>query len=82
VLCKPNKKQSKVQNNTYTLSRNVGTFNIRYNVRGLVLMKHAGLNVGDIGNWNVIAKRDERCSKFVSRESRQVKSRSYFNVLT
>jgi len=30
VLGKPNKKQSKVRNNTYTQSRDVGTFNISY----------------------------------------------------
>jgi len=38
VLDKPNKKQSKVRNNTYTLLRDAGTFNIRYDVVGLVLV--------------------------------------------
>jgi hypothetical protein len=38
MLGKPNKKQNKVRNNTYTLSRRVGTFNIRYDVVRLVLV--------------------------------------------
>jgi hypothetical protein len=38
MLSKPNKKPSKVQNNTYTLMRDVDTFNIRYDVVGLVLV--------------------------------------------
>ena len=32
MLGKPNRKQYKVWNNTYTLLRDVGTFNIRYDV--------------------------------------------------
>ena len=38
MLGKPNNKQSKVRNNTYTLLRDAGTFNIRYNVVRLVLV--------------------------------------------
>ena len=38
MLGKPNKKQNKVQNNTYTLLRDAGTFNIRYDVVRLVLV--------------------------------------------
>jgi len=38
MLGKPNKKRSKVRNNTYTLSRGIGTFNIKYDVVRLVLL--------------------------------------------
>jgi len=38
VVGKPNKKQSTVQYNTYTQSKGIGTFNIRYNMIGLVLV--------------------------------------------
>jgi len=38
MLDKPNKKWSKVRSNTYTLLRDVGTLNIRYDVVGLILV--------------------------------------------
>jgi hypothetical protein len=38
VLGKPNRKQNKVWNNTYTQSRDVGIYNIRYDVVRLVLV--------------------------------------------
>jgi hypothetical protein len=57
MLGKPKKKRNKVLNNTYTLSRDVCTFNIRYDVVRLFLVQRAGSDVGDIGNSNVISKR-------------------------
>jgi hypothetical protein len=38
MLPKPNRKQIMVWNNTYTLQINVGTFNIRYVAKGLILV--------------------------------------------
>jgi len=38
MLGEPNKKQSNVRNNTYTQSKDVGTFNIRYVMVGLVVV--------------------------------------------
>jgi hypothetical protein len=38
MLGKPNTKQRQAQNNTYTLSRNVGTINISYNKMELILL--------------------------------------------
>jgi hypothetical protein len=55
MLGKPNNRQSKVRNNTYTLSRDVGTFNIRYDVVRLVLVYQAESSVGDIGDSNVVS---------------------------
>jgi len=37
VLCKPNTKESMIRKNMYTLSRDVGTFNISYDGVGIVL---------------------------------------------
>jgi len=82
VLGKPNWKQNRVRNNTYTLSWDAGTFNIRYDVVRLVLVQRAGLGVGDIGNTNVISENRTRGSRFVLRKSRRDRSRSCFNIVT
>jgi hypothetical protein len=56
VLGKPSRKQSRVENNTYTLLWDVGTFNIKCNVIRLVLVSRAGSGIADIGNWIVISE--------------------------
>jgi hypothetical protein len=56
MLGKHNWTQNKVRNNTYTLSRDVGIFDIRFDVVRLVLVYWAGSDVSDISNTNVILK--------------------------
>jgi len=38
MLDKPDNKQTKVRNDTQTLSKDVGTFNIGYDIMGLILV--------------------------------------------